>query len=133
MMTYDPLRQVVVLFGGATQCVSGGCGLYQNDTWLWNGATWTLASPAHRPMPTHLGSMAFDGRSGTAVLYGGYANYGSYSSDTNQMWRWDGTDWQQLVETTPPDRYHAGMVYDESRTRLVLYGGANGGHETWVR
>src|SRR5262245_52300173 len=45
-MVYDGARQEVVLFGGGVDCCSGN---YLNDTWVWDGMTWTQRFPATSP------------------------------------------------------------------------------------
>jgi hypothetical protein len=43
-MVYDPLSARCVLFGGNTN--NGGSTAYANDTWAWDGTSWTpLATP----------------------------------------------------------------------------------------
>ena len=42
-MAYDPVRHVVVLFGGAT-VDAGGREHDLNDTWTWNGTDWAPAT-----------------------------------------------------------------------------------------
>ena len=48
---YSDLLQGVVLFGGSEQ--TGGAPAARNDTWLWNGTTWSLLSPTVKPATTH--------------------------------------------------------------------------------
>jgi hypothetical protein len=70
--------------------------LAADETWLWDGATWRRAHPAHQP-PARLGAaMAADARSGGVVLYGGHSAVGVALGD---LWTWDGADWTQREET----------------------------------
>jgi hypothetical protein len=74
-------------------------------------------------------SMAFDGATGTAVLFGGYPGYG----DT---WTWDGSTWTpQTPFDSPSPRTDAAMAYDGSN--VVLFGGGldpgdNDFTDTWT-
>src|SRR5262245_8173028 len=73
-LAYDAARGNVVLFGGQTQD-----GL-RNDTWTWDGATWTQHTTAHAPSPRRYFGMAYDAAHGQVVLFGGYS--------LNDTWTW---------------------------------------------
>jgi uncharacterized repeat protein (TIGR02543 family) len=116
-MAYDPSTGQLVLFGG-----SDGTGT-ANDTWTWNGTTWTqqLQSSAS-PSGRESASMAYDTDAGQLVLFGGFgSSYGVYPDDT---WNWNGTTWTQMSPaTSPPGRGSAAMAYDPDSAQLVLFGG----------
>jgi len=75
---YDTATGAVVLFGG----VNAGNTNNLNDTWTWNGTTWTQQSPATSPPVRHDASMAYDTATGTVVLFGGHNG----SSTLNDTW-----------------------------------------------
>ncbi len=58
----DPARHNVVLFGGVND---------DRDTWLWNGAKWTLAHPPNSPPGRFDASAAYDPQTRTVFLFGG--------------------------------------------------------------
>ncbi|HVP12761.1 MAG TPA: immunoglobulin domain-containing protein [Phycisphaerae bacterium] len=123
-MAYDGNRHATVLFGGI-----GGGGL--NDTWEWNGASWTLANPAASPAARADHAMAYDGARGVTVLFGGIA--AGFLADT---WEWNGVNWTQRNPILSPTARGAhAMAYDIARGVTVLFGGAgNGGvqfADTW--
>src|ERR1051325_7923542 len=65
-MTYDPVRGVVVLFGGAPP---GHNGIFTPfaDTWTWDGTAWTKLAPTRSP-PGRTGAMiAWDAASQRVV------------------------------------------------------------------
>ena len=66
-MAYDAGRNRVVLFGGATVAPTTALG----DTWEWDGAAWSQATPAHAPAARHAHRMAYDAARGRSVLFGG--------------------------------------------------------------
>jgi hypothetical protein len=74
-MAYDPATGDMVLFGGGSNS-----GLL-NDTWTWDGTTWTQQSPATSPPARYLASMAYDPATGDMVLFGGAGNSG-FLNDT---------------------------------------------------
>ncbi len=115
-MAYDSARGVTVLFGGV------GTGNFPNDTWEWNGTTWSQASPEASPPAQSNHAMAYDSSRGVTVLFGG--NDGDYFGDT---WEWNGTNWTQLSPATSPgERYLHMMAYDSARGVTVLFGGTTG-------
>jgi RHS repeat-associated protein len=125
-MVYDSVRHVVVLFGGSYYTLSGGVYTYvqSNQTWLWNGSTWTQAHPVTSP-PARAGAfMSFDASVGKSVLFGGRNAAWAAMSDT---WTWDGSNWtQESPAVSPPARAYGAMVYDSALATSVLYGGATG-------
>ena len=54
-MAYDPAIGQLVLFGG-----TGANGTVLNDTWTYNGTTWTQLSPLTSPPARSDSSMAYD-------------------------------------------------------------------------
>lgn len=111
-MVYDANRQVVVMFGGM---LIGG--VPSDETWEWNGSTWTLRAPATTPPPrSHMAAAPYPPLGGV-VFYGGYPNDG-----TSHFWLWDGVDWQDLTTAdTPPSTAHT-MAYHEGQQTLVVHG-----------
>jgi hypothetical protein len=115
-MVFDAASNQVVLFGGV-----GASGAPLNDTWLWNGTTWKLATPAHNPPPRLWHSMAYDPVHSVVLLFGGDGG----TQFLNDTWLWNGKDWQQAApQTTPPPlRTSAGLDYDPTTGKMVLFSG----------
>ena len=63
-MAFDPATGQLILFGGFD-------GAYQNDTWSWDGTTWTQLFPATSPPGRYDATMAFDQATGQLILFGG--------------------------------------------------------------
>ena len=103
------------------------------ETWSWNGTTWTLLSSTG---PALVGfALATDTARNKVMLFGG-ATSNTFASETNDLWEWTGFGWSARVVsgTLPPRQRNAVMVYDASRSKLVLLGGkASGGNDglTW--
>ncbi len=115
-MTYDAVRQRVVLFGG----VAGAA--LQNDTWEWDGNTWQRIPTANAPAARLNPALAYDATQSRVVLFGGSAAGGVL----NDHWTWDGTSWARVTSrTVPPGRSSAALAYDLTRQRLVLANGAD--------
>jgi hypothetical protein len=66
-MAYDAARQQVVLFAGldSDQLVR------LDDTWTWDGSTWTRQAPPYRPSNRYRHAMAYDAGRRQVVLFGG--------------------------------------------------------------
>lgn len=127
-MAYDSVHHQVVLFGGEGPITNIYAPLPMlNDTWTWDGTTWTQQFPQNSPSPRSSYSMAFDSDLGVVVLFGGF-NGGGFLNDT---WTWDGSNWteqpQQPIFAAPAPRSGASMAYDSVRHQLVMFGG--GGQE----
>ena len=123
-MAYDAGRGRVVVFGG----YAGGA---LNDTWTWDGTTWTQA-PSNAPPARSEHALAYDPVHDRVVLFGGNGQAGPLG-DT---WTWDGTTWTPLSPAaSPPARRNHAMTYDAAIGRIVLFGGlrSGGGQCTFQR
>jgi hypothetical protein len=97
-----------------------------DDTWTWNGQSWTLLSPLVKPSIRAGHSLAYDQARKETILFGGdpidsLDFSGPYLSDT---WSWNGSNWQQKTPLLAPSgRMRHPMAYDQHRQRVVLFGG----------
>lgn len=131
VMASDKVNGNVVLFGGHSGNVLSVCTPSLADTWVWDGAggAWSQASPATSPAPRYDASMAYDGATGTVVLFGGVVLGESVSTcgdSSNDTWVWDGAarTWTEVTPSVSPGaRSRATMAYDKARKKIVLYGG----------
>ncbi|MFT5130358.1 MAG: hypothetical protein ACI8W8_003989 [Rhodothermales bacterium] len=130
-MAYDSTREVIVLFGG----FDGEIGEEAQDTWEWDGSSWTRIETATSPTARQRASMSFDSTRHVMVLYGGDQN-GSPSADT---WEYSGSNWAFIsTANSPGPRSEAAMAYDPVRQQTVFFGGTESGgpsgsrDETWV-
>jgi hypothetical protein len=116
-MTYDAAARTIVLFGG-----DGGRGLGDhplNDTWTWNGTTWTEQHPAVSPAARYGGTMAYDAATRNVVLFGGENS--NLLADT---WTWNGVTWtEQHPAVSPAPRFAEAMAYDATAHTGVIFGG----------
>ena len=122
-MAYDAATGNIVLFGGAGSHHHHG--LF-DDTWTWNGSTWTKDATATHPSARNSASMAYDAATGNVVLFGG-GGFGSGPSPLGDTWTWDGSTWtKQAPATSPPARQYGSMAYDAATGNVVLFGGGGG-------
>jgi hypothetical protein len=127
-LAYDTQRHITVLFGGDS---TGSSRL--NDTWEFNGTTWTQVIPAQSP-PGRVNidqALVYDTVRTRTVLFGGLGVSG-YLSDT---WEYDGTTWVQVIGQSPQKRDSHAMVFDSQRGVTVLFGGYSSSgsrlNDTW--
>ena len=118
MITYDEARGEVVLFGGAN---GGGQVVALNDTWVWNGNTWTQKAAAGPPAREG-GGMSYDAAHQQVILFGGENPLSQrFFGDT---WIWDGAAWTlRAPANSPSQRFPGAMTYDPVRQRTVMFGG----------
>jgi hypothetical protein len=123
--SFDLARGVVVMFGGRIHGGPVGPSGVQNDTWEWNGTDWTQITTTNQPAARYGGTMAYDVARGVHVLFSGVNGSNVSFNDT---WEYNGTTrtWTQIqTANSPGGRVYAGMAYDQSRRRIVVYGGAD--------
>jgi hypothetical protein len=118
--TFDPIANVVVSSGGD---------LNANDTFAWNGTTW---SPIGDGFVRTDHVQDYDAARRRIVAFSGTA--GPATNDTTEF---DGTSWTRLdiAGALPPIRTRAAGFYDPIRHELVIMGGAMGAtflDDTWV-
>lgn len=105
-------NQGLLLFGGA---LVTGFPVF-NDTWRWNGTTWTQLTTPVAPLPTAFGAMAYDATRNVVVLLGGFTS--------NETWEFDGVAWQQRTPPqSPPPRVRAAFAWSPVAGKCVLFGG----------
>ncbi|MCA3007544.1 MAG: hypothetical protein INH34_04130 [Phycisphaerales bacterium] len=120
-MAFDEARAESVLFGGW-----GPGQINLDDTWVWNGATWTQRTPAVRPSPRRHHGMAYDRARQRVVLYGGVMDNGTILGDT---WEWNGVTWNQVTPiASPPSRWGHSLAWDGNRNHVVAFGGTSSGY-----
>jgi hypothetical protein len=129
-LAYDSARHRTVLFGGGLQFSDGTFAL-NDETWEWNGSSWSAAAPSPRPTARWVHSAAFDEARGVVVIFGGM-DINIYA--LHDTWTWNGTTWTPAATTGPGGRYEACMAYDGARQVVIMFGGWDGAQplsETW--
>jgi hypothetical protein len=124
---YDAVNGQAVLFGGYT-LYSNAPANYLNDTWTYDGVTWTQRNTQTAP-PARSNHTMTTGPNGQVLLFGGFAR-GTYFADT---WSWNGKQWTQVTTATAPGaRSGARMTFDSVRGEAVLFGGNSYQNDTWT-
>jgi len=114
-MAFDSKRNKIVLFGGCQGDCSNGSNK-SNETWEFDGATWTKITTVHSPTPRLWAGMVYDTQREVIVLFGGY--------QLNDTWEYDGTDWTQITtQNRPSARTAVDLAYDSGRQVVILSSG----------
>ncbi|MFG0320572.1 MAG: kelch repeat-containing protein [Planctomycetota bacterium JB042] len=110
----------IVLFGGSLSKNTSPL----NDTWSWDGNTWTQLFPATAPTGVTGHAMAFDPARGRIVMFGGSTVPAGQVNYINETWEWDGSDWTKMTPaTSPPARDWSSMTFDPTLGKVLLFGG----------
>lgn len=118
-MTWDPVRQRVVLFGG-----DGALGPL-GDTWAWDGTAWQDLAPPVSAGARWAHALAFDPVRDRIVLYGGLARSALGQTQLRDTWQFDGSNWAMLTPPTSPvalASQNLAMTWDPLAGRCSLLG-----------
>lgn len=124
-MSYDSLRDRIMLFGGRYQTGTGSDRKlnFLGDTWVYENGDWRELALDPAPSPRHLSSMAYDPIRDRTILYGGttLASDGETAVVLADTWEFDGTRWTRVNN----DQVKVGnpaLVYDAARDQMILLG-----------
>lgn len=133
-LIYDPIRDVAVLYGSLNTSPFGGASVDQ--TWEFDGTTWTRVFPTTTPGGLGLYCGAYDLGRQRVVIYGGEADnfFPIASADT---WEYDGTTWSLITTVGSPGPIERGaMCYFPALGKCVMFGGLDpqigGVDTTWT-
>ncbi len=116
-MAYDAARGEIVVFAGQPDFNS-----HFSDTWTFDGDSWTLADEGE-PAARESHGLSYDRLRKRFVLFGG-ASPGTAVPRHADTWEHDGQRWRSVPATGPAARYGHSMVYDESQSITILFGGS---------
>jgi hypothetical protein len=121
-MAYDPVSKKIVLFGGF-----GGPGqTYLNDTWTFDGTTWSRQQTPVAPPARAASSMGFDQRIHKLVMFGGFNGKPTESAYLHDTWLWDGatSTWTRArMKSSPPGASGPVLFTDPLSGRAIMFGG----------
>lgn len=124
-MVYDAARKKTVLFGGfaAPTAVGVGNTAPNDETWEWDGTTWTQNTAALHPAARFTHVMAYDPVRAVIVMAGGYDIEDGNVVTRRETWEYNGT-WTQVPVAAPPELdSKSTLAYDPNQARMIAYGG----------
>jgi hypothetical protein len=134
-MVYQKSTAKILLFGGGRSDSASydgtGATASFGDTWEYDPATyiWTAQTAATAPTARHDFGMVWDSSRSKAVLFAGFQLdvAGAAGVPKQDTWEWDpaaGT-WTErtLKGTKPSQRYAHAMAFDDTRNKVVVFGG----------
>ncbi|MCI4350491.1 MAG: PKD domain-containing protein [Thermoplasmata archaeon] len=116
-MVYDPVAGEYVMFGG-----SSATSTPLGDTWVFAHENWTdlTANLSIAPSPRWYYSMTWDAADNYVLLFGGR----NTSTDFNDTWTFNGTNWTKINTTVAPPPMTSGRIaYDVADGFVWMYGG----------
>jgi len=121
-----PLAGGVLLFGGDTLQFPSG---RSDETWGYDGATWTDLAPATTPTAATGARAVYDIPRSVVVMFGGKPNgFPAQPPALDATWEFDGVDWTDVSPvTSPAGRAYHGMAFDLVRNVTVVFGGEPAG------
>ncbi len=123
-MTFDPVRNRLLVFGGSDIGHP-----YRNDLWeisLSNPPAWHhLHLTSNLPRPRFGHSAIYDPRRDRIIVFGGYVAGVGYSNEVWSLSLSGGLEWSQMQPIgTPPDpRSGHTAAYDPIHSRMLVFGG----------
>ncbi len=137
-MVYDPVTRRMILFGGGYAPSPGAATVVVDDTWVYDPVanTWTELKPAGAVPPARHGhAAAYDSGIGRLIVFGGFNS----TAMLNDTWAYDpvGNAWTDLRPSgdLPSARVLTSMAYDQSKSRMTLFGGLDASRipfgDTW--
>ena len=121
-MAYNSKDSQVYLFGGANEkeVLSG--------LWVLNSSSWRKIITESNPQPRTFTSLIYDSENDRLILFGGSKVLFGKAPDSqnllNDTWQFKNNQWEKLTtNNAPSSRAEAAMVYDKSRSAIVLFGG----------
>ncbi|MCI4320439.1 MAG: hypothetical protein L3K23_10000 [Thermoplasmata archaeon] len=121
-MAYDAKDGYILLYGGTSARPHGP--LLFNDTWKFQGGSWSRLYPAHNPGGRYDAVATYDAKDGYLLMLGGQG----YSA-VGLAWAWNGTDWAQVASTgaVPPSVGYVDfrIAYDAVDGYVVITQAAN--------
>ena len=122
LVAYDAIHNRVVLFGGDSPGTNNGLPL--DDTWTWDGTSWTPLHPSRHPVGWEARAMVYDNDLKQVLLFAS-SNCYPQSCQTWQTWAWDGSNWSLRGSSVLSGEIGSGvqLAYDPKTHSVVLFGG----------
>ncbi len=138
-MVWDPIREEIVLFAGATLDMSNFSLVGARRTWAYRNGKWEERTPVTQLPPRVSPGAAADVGRGQIIAFGGALPNSLFTDQsesteerplTNQQatlsdtWSWNGSEWRKVpTRQSPPPRLYGAMANSFNDTPVILFGG----------
>ena len=123
-MTFDETSRRVILFGGKDSNAPDTYGL--DDTWAWDGSTWTELDPCCRdypfPKPRENAALAYFPPGRYSLLFGG-DSLGDTFNDSAGLYLSTSDDWNVFGVDSPGALTDSAIAYYPITQKILLFGG----------
>lgn len=125
-LTYDPVGNRLILFGGARD--QGGSPIHLNDTWALSlsDLTWRPLNPVGAPPPgREYHTAVYDTPNHRVLIFGGTGDHLSENGDVWALSLGATPSWTHMTPggTLPGSWFHHAAIYDPVGVRMITYGG----------
>jgi hypothetical protein len=113
---------------GGERLVMFGAG---TETWEWDGTDWKLLAPA--TVPSDRKYLKAATLHGGVIMFGGATSNTSSATYYSDTWRWNGTDWTQVLPAGPPGSRRS-FALGPLGGSVLMFGGLTPGStldDTW--
>jgi hypothetical protein len=131
-MVFDPIRNIILLYGGYT--ITNKQYIKLGDTWLFHENNWIKVSEKG-PISRNGANMIYDMEKKNILLFGGSTIDKQYGNSKGETWLWSGKSWNKIEMDQPPGIYNSSMIYNKFEKTIYRFGGWNGNsriNETWI-
>lgn len=121
-IAYDPLSNNVVLYGGCQyDATFAPLRVGSDDTWIWDGTSWTQPPLTVRPPPRTGGKLAWNLARQRLEMFGGASTFQTKSD----VWEWNGnaSEWKRVAIVGPETSGHELVSLPDGTGVAVIGGG----------
>ena len=126
------VNDTVVLFGGVGGTSPNNLA-YLNDTWTWNGSSWTQQTASGPSIRGYYGMASATDSAPSVILFGGFT--GVDGQDRSDTWFWTGANWSNNIDIFGPSG-REDLAMAALNGSVVLFGGCGSESgvfsDTWV-
>jgi hypothetical protein len=117
-VAYDEAHGQMVLFGGRTESQ-----YFLDETWTFDGTSWTQMHPKVLPPGRHMAGMAYDAARHQVILVGGMISQNGRQVPLNDTWTWDGRAWTQQhpANNAPAVQQNMALAYDPTSRMVIAF------------
>ncbi len=128
LMTYDPVNDMIIVYGGTTGSLDTDIE-FETRAFDVDNNNWTNLNPAVHPYPSTWGAMAYDTESEKIVQFGGVPQ-NDWASNETWIYDYATNTWTKANPIIYPEmRSSHVMAYDSESDVVIMHGGGLDGED----